>query len=166
MTKNDLPVIGRSARVDFGEYAVGVPAKIDTGADNSSVWASNVHIDEEGVLVFSLFGKGSPYYNGNIIKCTDYSAAIVKSTSGHKAVRYHIRIPIRIGGKTIRALFNLSDRSGHKYPILIGRRTIEGEFLVDVRHGDFAAPKADPPPKLNQELIKNPRKFYEKYRDQ
>ena len=46
-------VIGSTEFVDFGERAQKVPAKIDTGADSSAVWASNISIDKDGVLKFS-----------------------------------------------------------------------------------------------------------------
>ncbi|PID31315.1 hypothetical protein CR983_01850 [Candidatus Saccharibacteria bacterium] len=163
MAKNDLSVIGRNARVDFGKRAIDVPAKIDTGADSSAVWASNIRVDKSGVLKFSLFGEGSRYYNGKVFKRTDYSAAVVKSSSGHREVRYRTHFTVRIGGKKIRALFNLSERSLHEYPVLIGRRTLSGKFLVDVSKGDFGLSRSDATTSLNEELVKNPRKFYRKY---
>ena len=49
-----LDTIGRSIYIDFGRRATDVPAKIDTGADSSSVWASNIRVDKDGVLTFSL----------------------------------------------------------------------------------------------------------------
>ena len=54
-------IIGSTEFVNFGERAQKVSAKIDTGADSSAVWASNIRIDKDGVLKFSLFGEGSPY---------------------------------------------------------------------------------------------------------
>ena len=50
-------IIGSTEHVDFGKRAQKVPAKIDTGADSSAVWASNIRIDKDGVLKFSLFGE-------------------------------------------------------------------------------------------------------------
>ena len=38
-----------------------VPAKIDTGADNSAIWASNIHLDK-GKLMFNYFAPGSMFY--------------------------------------------------------------------------------------------------------
>ena len=78
---SDKRIVGRNVRVDFGKRAIGVPAKIDTGADSSSVWASNIRIDKDGILKFSLFGKGSPYYNGKVFRRTEYSVAIVKRST-------------------------------------------------------------------------------------
>ena len=90
-------IIGRSVNIDFGSRAIGVPAKIDTGADSSSVWASNIRIDKNGVLKFSLFGKGSPYYNGKVFRRTDYSVAMVRSSSGHEQIRYRTHFTVKIG---------------------------------------------------------------------
>ena len=158
-------IIGSTELVDFGERAQRVPAKIDTGADSSAVWASNIRIDKDGVLKFSIFGEGSPYYNGKIFKRTDYSVAMVRSSSGHEQIRYRTHFTITIKGRKIKALFNLSDRSNNVYPVLIGRRTIAGKFLVDVCERDHVHQykyTADNKV-LNKELARNPYKFYKKY---
>lgn len=160
-----LDTIGRSVYINFGRRATDVPAKIDTGADSSSVWASNIRVDKDGVLKFALFGKGSPYYNGKIFKRTDFTVAMVRSSSGHEQIRYRTHFTVTIKGRKIKALFNLSDRSGNLYPVLIGRRTVAGKFLVDVREGDavYRYKYATDNKVLNKELAKNPHKFYKKY---
>ena len=131
-------VIGSTEFVDFDERAQKVPAKIDTGADSSAVWASNIRIDKDGVLKFSLFGEGSPYYNGKVFKRTDYSVARVRSSSGHEQIRYRTHFWVKISGRKIKMLMNLSDRSRNEFPVLIGRRSISGKFLVDVSRKMFA----------------------------
>lgn len=159
----DKRIVGRNVRVDFGKRAIGVPAKIDTGADSSSVWASNIRVDKDGILKFSLFGKGSPYYNGKVFRRTDYSVAMVKSASGHEIIKYRTHFTITIAGKKIKALFGLSDRSAHNFPVLIGRRTLSGKFLVDVSMSEVKNPKKIRTIELNKELAEDPRKFYKKY---
>ena len=156
-------IIGRNVKVDFGRRAVNVPAKVDTGADGSSVWASNIRVDKDGVLKFSLFGKGSPYYNGKVFRRTDYSVAMVKSASGHEIIKYRTHFTITLAGKKIKALFSLSDRAAHNFPVLIGRRTLSGKFLVDVNMNEIESPKKSPTFNLNKELARNPYKFYKKY---
>ena len=106
MHKKSNVIIGRNVRVDFGKRAIGVPAKVDTGADSSSVWASNIRVDKDGVLKFALFGKGSPYYNGKIFKRTDFTVAMVRSSSGHEQIRYRTHFTVTIKGRKIKALFN------------------------------------------------------------
>ena len=161
----DRQIIGRNVYVDFGRRAIGVSAKVDTGADSSSVWASNIRVDKDGVLRFSLFGKGSPHYNGKVFRRTNYLVAVVRSSSGHEQIRYRTHFTITIKGRKIKALFNLSDRSNNVYPVLIGRRTIAGKFLVDVCERDHVHQykyTADNKV-LNKELARNPYKFYKKY---
>ena len=113
-----LPVIGANALVSIcGRDSV--PAKIDTGADSSSIWVSHLRIDKDGVLKFRLFGEGSPFYNGKVVKRKQYKVAVVRSATGEEQIRYRAYFPIKINGKKIRVLFNLSDRSNNNFPILI-----------------------------------------------
>lgn len=141
-----------------------MPAKVDTGADSSSVWASKVRVTKDGVLKFCLFGEGSPYYNGKVLKRTDFSVAQVRSSSGHQQVRYQVCFTVTIKGQKIKTMFNLSDRANNVFPVLIGRRTIAGNFLVDVQEYDIASDTAGrTTQQLRQELSRNPRAFYKKY---
>ena len=156
-------IIGSTEFVNFGERAQKVPAKIDTGADSSAVWASDIHIDKDGVLKFSLFGEGSPYYDGKIFKRTDYSVARVRSSSGHEQIRYRTHFWVKISGRKIKMLMNLSDRSKNEFPVLIGRRSISGKFLVDVSRKNVRRKKLSVTASLNEEIKLNPYEFYKKY---
>ena len=49
-----LPVIGSTEYVSVAGIT-NIPAKIDTGADSSSIWASRINMTEDGVLEFVLF---------------------------------------------------------------------------------------------------------------
>lgn len=160
---NKKAVIGIIEHVSIGKRLIDVPAKIDTGADSSSIWASNIRIGKDGVLRFSLFGEGSPYYSGKIYKRIDFSVAQVKSSNGHTEVRYRTHFIITIAGKKIKGLFNLSDRSHNKYKILIGRRTISRKFLVDVSIGAEKMTKGEQTARLKRKLQRNPYQFHKKY---
>lgn len=157
------PLIGATEYVDFGRRAVGVPAKIDTGADSSAVWASKIRVDEDGVLKFALFGEGSPFYNGKIFKRTDFSVAKVRSATGHEQIRYRTHFTVKIAGKRIKMLMNLSDRSKNAFPVLIGRRSISKKFLVDVSKKNVKIKKVFNQKELNEELAQNPHQFHQKY---
>lgn len=167
MSKENKVIIGRNEAVDFAGYSRRkVPAKIDTGADSSSVWVSNVRVDKNGVLRFNLFGEGSPYYTGKTIKRESYKVALVRSASGHEQIRYRTQFSLRIGGKRIRALFNLSDRSRNKFPVLVGRRTLSGKFIVDVSKSYFTDTEKvfeGQTKVLNTQLQKDAYAFYKKH---
>lgn len=161
-TSKDLEIIGNNTFVSLYGRA-NIPAKIDTGADSSSIWASNIKITKDGILKFRLFGPTSPFYTGKVIKRSDYKVASVRSSNGHAQIRYRTKLKFKIQNRTIIALFNLSDRQINAFPVLIGRRTLKNKFLVDVSSQVIKPPKAVKTRVLAQELAKNPRKFYKKY---
>ena len=163
MTVEDKVIVGRNESVDFVRFAHNVPAKIDTGADSSSIWVSHVRVDKAGVLRFSLFGEESPFYTGKTLKRERYKVAMVRSASGHDQIRYKTQLSLRLGGKRIRATFNLSDRSLNRFPVLIGRRTLKGKFIVDVEKIRYKQSNREIQKELNDKLSENPYDFYKNY---
>ena len=163
MERKNLPIIGSTALISIGGR-VDVPAKIDTGADSSSVWVSHLRVDKDGVLKFRLFGEGSPYYNGKVIKRRNFQVAVIRSATGEEQIRYRTHFSIKLGDRKLRVLFNLSNRANNNFPILIGRRSLSGKFLVDVSKAEVPRPPKNPKTRpLQRELKKNPREFYKKY---
>jgi len=158
----DLPVLGSTEYVSVASIS-RVPAKIDTGADSSAIWASALDVSKSGVLSFCLFGPSSEFYTGERLETRDYRVKVVRSSNGDEEIRYRVELPLTLGGRTIRANFTLADRSKNNFPILIGRRTLKGKFLVDV---SSASVKKTPNPRsvgLNQELAADPYEFHQKY---
>jgi hypothetical protein len=130
-------VIGRVEKIDFPELSLkNIHAKIDTGADLSSIWATGIH-EERGVLKFKLFGRRSPHYTGKeiVFYQPHYLLTRVANSFGHKEMRYVVKLQIKLGGKLITGTFTLSDRSKKTYSILIGRKLLNRKFLVDVAKG-------------------------------
>ncbi len=159
-----ISTIGRNAYVEFVGHTDVVPAKVDTGADSSAVWASMIRIDEDHRLHFVLFDKQSPYYTGDEIIATNYSVSQVRSSSGHTQIRYRVPLSIRVAGRRVKATFTLANRQKNKFPILIGRRTLARRFVVDVSIAECdESAGASATRTLNDELDKNPYEFYKKY---
>lgn len=146
MTTTDhktLPIIGRAERIQVLSHGDDLlPAKIDTGADSSSIWAS--HIEEaDGVLYFTLFAEGSEYYTGQRLHCDSkhYRQVQIANSFGAKEMRYVVKLPVMVCGRHINASFSLADRSRKVYPILLGRRMLANKFLVDVTKGEPLPPE-------------------------
>jgi glutathione synthase/RimK-type ligase-like ATP-grasp enzyme len=138
MSKGSQPVttIGSTEPIDFPEHGLfGVPAKVDTGADSSAIWASDIRELRGGKLSFCLFDTSSPFYTGKIITVPKYSVASVKNSFGHTEFRFKVPLKVSLAGRTINVRFTLANRANNRYPILIGRRTLHGKFLVDVSRG-------------------------------
>ena len=158
-----LDIIGSTEYVSIGKLDK-IPAKIDTGADSSSIWASDVKVEEDGTLSFKLFDEKSPYYTGETIKSKEYTVSVIRSSNGNEQIRYRTTLLIKIDGHNVKASLTLADRSRNNFPILIGRRTIAGRFLVDVSKAEVERPRRNPRTKpLNKELEEDPYKFHKKY---
>ncbi len=139
--KQTPQIVGRKVLVDFPKYDLkGIAAKVDTGADSSAIWASDIS-DVNGVLSFKLFDKKSPNYTGEVITTRDFQIISIKNSFGVAEYRYKIKLPVLVEGRKIHVRFTLADRSRSAYPILIGRRTLQGKFLVDVSHDPVAEKK-------------------------
>lgn len=133
--KKDYKIIGRSELIAFPEVQnKPIPARIDTGAKTSALWASEV-VQKDGQLSFVLFDKTSPYYTGDPLFVDHFEKRLVASSNGAIQDRYAVRLLIKIKGKKIRGYFTLADRSQQAYPVLIGRNILRGKFLVDVQSG-------------------------------
>lgn len=109
----------------------GIPAKVDTGADSSSIWASNIHL-EDGKLVFNFFAPGSAYYREEPVVSTAFRTAVVRNSFGHEESRYKIRLKVTIGNRSLQRWFSLADRSRNTYPILLGKNFLKNTFVVNV----------------------------------
>lgn len=133
-----LIIIGRSERVIFPELSSAkVPAKVDTGADWSSIWAHKIVVDNQNLNV-TFFGPRSKYYTGQVYVFSpkEYSITRVANSFGQKEIRYKIKLKISIEGRLINGAFTLADRSTKLYPILLGRSLINGKFIIDVSKGN------------------------------
>jgi hypothetical protein len=135
MTHEPRKIIGRADRIDLPELGfLGVPAKVDTGAKTSAIWASNI-TERDGGLAFTLFAEGYPQYTGEELFAPRFTRVVVASSIGAEQGRYKVVFLAKLRGKKIRASFTLADRSKQAYPVLIGRNVLRGKFLVDVKSG-------------------------------
>jgi D-alanine-D-alanine ligase-like ATP-grasp enzyme len=143
--KEDLTTIPVSAFVDFCSYKnmKQIPARIDTGARTSALWASNIRHKGDSVS-FTFFGKGSPFYTGKRVVLPITGKRLVTSSMGHEQERIVVTLPILLDGKKMKAKFTLANRSKQTYPILIGRNTLRGVFAVDSSDPGSAVLYKDP----------------------
>ncbi len=128
----DTKVIGSTVTINIPVGDIyNLPAKVDTGADSSSIWASKI-TEKDGTLQFALLGPSSDQYSGKVVKTNEYSKIIVYNSFGTKEVRYKVTLTVNLEGKKIRAKFSLANRKLKSYPALIGRRLLHRRFIVDV----------------------------------
>lgn len=157
-----LKIIGNSTRITVAGIK-HIPAKIDTGATISSIWASDITMTPSGQLEFCLFAPQSELYTGERITADEFKVRQVRNSTGQESVRYLVFLPTTIKGKKIRVSYTLADRSRNDFPVLIGRRALLGKFLVDVSKLGVAYRERKINQELNHELQSDPQKFHQKY---
>lgn len=133
----DKHVLGRAEYITFPEIDIhDVPARIDTGAKTSAIWASDIREESDGTLSFLLFGETSPHHRPERHIVEEYDKIVVQSTIGEAEERYKVQLLIELSGRRIRASFTLANRSRQVYPVLVGRNVLSGKFIVDVSIGE------------------------------
>lgn len=138
-------VIGTTEFIVLPENSeMHVPAKIDTGADGSSIWASDIE-EHDGELSFVLFAPSSAFYTGHVIKTNKYRVTRVKNSFGVDEFRYRVWLRIVVADKRYKSSFTLANRSNSRFPILIGKRFLNKRFLVDVSRSNIVSPKESHP---------------------
>ena len=162
---SQLTHIGTNTRVGIvaGEHYDDVPAKVDTGADLSSIWASN--ISKVGkTLSFRLFGPGYVKYSGKTVRTTEFKRFAIKNSFGTSESRYRVKLKILLGSNEYEEEFTLANRSNNSHPILLGKTFLSGRFVVDVSKGDMISANAEKPKKvlvLTTGIGKKIRRFYD-----
>lgn len=136
-----LVIIGRAEFIEFPDFLVGeVPAKIDTGAYRSAIHCQNVQVIKKGeknILKFELLGGHPSCEYSREVEVREFTMARVENSFGVAEERYAVNFRVKIGHKVFTTEFTLADRAMKPYPILLGRKTLNGRFLVDTNHSNI-----------------------------
>jgi hypothetical protein len=116
---------------------VTLPARVDTGAETTSLDARNLLIAGDEVA-FCLPAA----YGGTRLRMPVVRWARVKGASGRQE-RPVVRMDLCVGRKKMNIEVTLTERSAMKYPLLLGRNVLEKGFLVDVSRQRLTAPACD-----------------------
>jgi hypothetical protein len=117
-----LPLVGWKEAVRFPKIKLGpITAKIDTGARTSALHADKIEIRGRRVR-FMIAGKA-------------YAAPLtgfrrVKSSNGISEMRAVIRATVQLGSVLMKTEMTLTDRTDMDVPMLLGRNSIKGLFVV------------------------------------
>ena len=128
-----MNVIGRKTIIQLPELSgTNVRAKIDTGAFRTAVhcesWSLKEVAGKEVLEVIIEWEAGKPV----VLHFKKFQKRIIKNSFGQTEERYCVRTLILIHKKKIQSEISFTNRSGMRYPVLLGRKTIGKKFLVDV----------------------------------
>lgn len=122
-------VVGRKEIVDFPELNLwSVPAKVDTGADTSSIHVRKLKLEKRGdqaVLSCYFAARHKTVF-------TAFTQTMVKSSNGVKQARYVVKLKLSMFGNEYETDFTLSDRKAMAFPVLLGKKFLRKRFIVDV----------------------------------
>ncbi len=106
-------------------------AKIDTGADSNALHCDDIKIKNNTVF-FTLLDDIHPAYHGKRMSMPLYKLKKVRSSNGQLQVRPSIKVTVKFMNKKYKSIITLTNRADMKVPMLIGRKFLDKNFLVDV----------------------------------
>ena len=132
-------VVGWRECVELPEWGIkGVRAKIDTGARTSAIHVAEIEeIDPGGGasgvgrVRFEVVYREKPVRKTKWVEADLVRQSVVKPSSGKRQERPVVRTVIRIGGREHEAELSLVCRAGMLCRMLVGRKALEGTFVVD-----------------------------------
>lgn len=130
-------VAGWSERVRLLPSGLELEAKLDSGAENSSLHVDKLRFferDEKRWVRFTVEGESGRRvaFERRLLR-----RAAIKRHSGRSDVRPVVAMAICLGPIAKLVEVNLVDRSRFEYPILVGRSFLAGDFLIDASDADL-----------------------------
>lgn len=129
---HSLGIIGESEPIYFMPMTMPFQARIDTGAEMSSIDAKNIkkfERDGEKWVSFDLVNRKNGerhHFEKKIKKIVD-----IKRINEHEK-RYAVEMDVKFGKEVITGVrFTLADREKFEYQALIGRNILTGRAIVD-----------------------------------
>jgi hypothetical protein len=130
-------IIGWKEYVDFPAWRVRrVKAKIDTGARTSAIHVVRYQLYEQedqgpmAELQLSLYRQQPERLT--VVRTPVLRMATVTDSGGHQELRPVVVATIRLGPVTKQVAFTVTNRASMLFRMLLGRKALEGDFLVDV----------------------------------
>ena len=142
-------LIGATAIVTEAKSGISFAARVDTGAQGTSLHIEEWEIDgkSEKKALKKNIGKQIRFRTHNRNGQDAWLEGLIVDTVLIKNAekterRYKVVVKLRVGDFEKECIVNVNDRSDMTYPILIGRNFLHGDFLVDVSLDENVAVEA------------------------
>jgi hypothetical protein len=133
----NLLLIGWKEYVDFPDWGLRqVKVKIDTGARTSAlgVVSYELHQTDGGGVVARL--RLAPYRKRpdkvTVVEVSVLGMVVVSNTGGTREERPLLETTVRLGPVSKRIQVTITNRGNMRFPMILGRKALEGDFVVDV----------------------------------
>jgi len=127
-----MPTIaGWIETVTFSDYGISLDAKLDTGADSSSLGVTGLdRFKRQGKIWYRFTLTGEDGKTATIEQQSNRTARIMRAEV-EDTRRPIVRLKICLAGHAAVTDFTLTDRSEQRSPVLIGRRFLGSRIVVD-----------------------------------
>jgi hypothetical protein len=127
-----LEVIGWKESIDLPDLGIkNMLAKADTGARSSALDVKNIEEIDGNRLRFDIVLNRKDRSQTKSVVAKIAHQKHVRSSNGQEHERYFIKTRIRLGTKIKEVEFSLVSRKSMVCRILLGRKALENDFLVD-----------------------------------
>ncbi|TVP75893.1 MAG: hypothetical protein EA353_13115 [Puniceicoccaceae bacterium] len=132
MKSKKLEVIGWKETVDLPEWGIeSILAKSDTGAGRSALDVKNiVELPGQRVQFEIVLDRKDRSRTRTVVAAIDHQRH-VRSSNGQEHERYFVRTQVVIHGRAKEVEFSLVCRASMVCRLLLGRKALAGDFLVD-----------------------------------
>jgi hypothetical protein len=115
------------------QHALKLPAKLDTGADTTSLDARNIRRTRREGEDYVRFVVTEPATGESVELEKPFVRAVrIKATNGYDAGRrVVVRMRLCIGDRSRSVEVNLVDRAHYDYPLLLGRNALRDVAVID-----------------------------------
>jgi hypothetical protein len=129
--------LGWREYIDFPEWKLNrVKAKIDTGARTSAIDVAGYEIrpSSHGMAVVELRLALDRHRPDRflIVHAPVLRLVIVSNSAGMRQERPLIETSIRLGPIIKTVQLTVANRSSMRFPVILGRKALQGDFVVDV----------------------------------
>lgn len=123
--------VGWAEEIRIGERGAVLDAKLDTGAETSSLHAEDLRIvrsRDQLRAEFTVIDRNGNRHRFDVPVVREATVRRAGTTPQRRPV---VVLPLCLAGLSDRAEFTLADRGGLDYPVLIGRAFLAGRLIID-----------------------------------
>lgn len=124
-------VIGWIEHVSISTVEITLEAKVDTGADFSSVHAESIRQFSRDGLPWVEFTLSDPAGRKHVLQRPLERVAKIKKKDTGFQQRPVVFLQLCVGDSLRKVQVNLAQRGHFKYPLLLGRNFLSEHYLVD-----------------------------------
>lgn len=129
--KQEEVIAGYLEKVWIGNGDIAFEAKLDTGANSSSINAARAETFQRNKKTWVRVNLTNRWNQSFQLERPVKKTVRIRRAGARKTRRFIIDLKLCVAGRTAVTEFSLADRTGQSYQVLIGRKFLKERVLVD-----------------------------------